>query len=140
MTRHPYLVVALTVLAMAAAMAAVSAAPLRSAKVGDPMGSLVAGLIRVDGGRVGSCADGAPIVHHVDYVVPGRPADDDNASLIGFTVGHRVVILVAFDEENLSTPVMVSADRDGDGLVTDVWSVADAPTPCAIVQGIQHHP
>jgi hypothetical protein len=63
-----------------------------------------------------------------------------NASLIGFSVGDHVVILVAFDEDDLSTPLAVYADRNGKGLVTDVWSAADAPTLCEIVGGVQDQP
>ncbi len=89
-------------------------------------------------GRLGSCAAGAPVVSYVNYVVPGRPADDDNASFQALTIGDRVVAVVAYDEQDLSTPVAVYADIDGKGLITNVWPVAVAPEPCAIVQGLHY--
>jgi hypothetical protein len=141
MTRHPTLILGFTLLAMAAVAAAAAAAPLRSASVGDRMGSLVAGLVKVDAGPVGSCTGRGPVIHSVHYLVPGRPADDDNASLIGFSVGDRVVILVAFDEDDLSTPLaVIYADRNGKGLITDVWSAEDAPTLCEIVGAVHDQP
>lgn len=139
MTRKGYVGVPVVLLAISIAMAA-SAEPLRIAKVGDHMGSLVNGLTKVDGAPLGSCADGAPIVSYIDYVVPGRPADDDNASLQAFTVGEHVVALVSYDEQDLSAPVAVYADMDGGGLVTHVWSVPDAPALCAIVRGLHYQP
>jgi hypothetical protein len=139
MTRKGYVGIPVVLLAMSIAMAA-SAEPLRIAKVGDHMGSLVNGLTKVDGAPLGSCADGAPVVSYVDYVVPGRPADDDNASVQAFTIKEHVVAVVSYDEQDLSTPVAVYADMDGGGLVTDVWSVPDAPALCAIVQGLHYQP
>jgi hypothetical protein len=137
MKRPLHLVLGLAMAAMAAATTSAPAASLRNANVGDRMGSLVAGLVKVDAGPVGSCTAGGPVVRSIDYVVPGRPTDDDNASLIGFSVGDRVVILVAFDEDDLSTPLAVYADRNGKGLVTDVWPAADAPSLCEIVEEVQ---
>jgi len=139
MTRKGYVGVPVVLLAISIAMAA-SAEPLRIAKVGDHMGSLVNGLTKVDGAPLGSCADGAPVVSYIDYVVPGRPADDDNASLQAFTVGEHVVAVVSYDEQDLSAPVAVYADMDGGGLVTHVWSVPDAPALCAIVRGLHYQP
>ncbi len=139
MTRKGYVGVPVVLLAISIAMAA-SAEPLRIAKVGDHMGSLVNGLTKVDGAPLGSCADGAPVVSYIDYVVPGRPADDDNASLQAFTVGEHVVAMVSYDEQDLSAPVAVYADMDGGGLVTHVWSVPDAPALCAIVRGLHYQP
>lgn len=139
MTRKGYVGVPVVLLAISIAMAA-SAEPLRIAKVGDHMGSLVNGLTKVDGAPLGSCAAGAPVVSYIDYVVPGRPADDDNASLQAFTVGEHVVAVVSYDEQDLSAPVAVYADMDGGGLVTHVWSVPDAPALCAIVQGLHYQP
>ena len=139
MTRKWYVGIPVALLAMTVATAA-SAQPLRIAQVGDRMGSLVTGLRKVDGGALGSCAAGAPVVSYVDYVVPGRTPDDDNASFQAFTVGDHIVALVSYDEEDLSAPVAVYADRDGKGLVTDVWSVTDVPGLCAIVQGVRYQP
>jgi len=139
MTRKWYMGIPLVFLAITIATAA-SAEPLRIAKVGDHMGSLVNGLTKVDGAPLGSCADGAPVVGYVDYVVPGRPADDDNASFQAFTVGEHVVAVVSYDEQDLSTPVAVYADLDGGGLVTHVWSVPGAPALCAIMQGLHYQP
>lgn len=139
MIRNWHLAVPLTILAMAVATAE-SAQPLRTAAVGDPIGSLVNGLTKVDAGPVGSCGEGAPIISYVDYVVPGRPADDDNASFVGLTVGDRMVMLVAYDEEDLSAPVAVYADIDGEGTVTNVWPAAEAPEPCAILEKVDDQP
>lgn len=139
MTRNGYVGVPVVLLFMTMAVAA-SAEPLRIGKVGDHMGSLVNGLAQVDGAPLGSCADGAPVVSYVDYVVPGRPADDDNASFQAFTIGKHVVALVSYDEQDLTTPVAVYADMDGGGLVTNVWSVPEAPALCAIVQGLHYQP
>ena len=124
---------------MTVAMAAF-AEPLRVAKVGDPMGSLVTGLKKVDGAALGSCSTGAPVVSYVNYVVPGRPADDDNASFQAFTLGDRVVAMVAYDEQDLSTPVAVYADMDGSGLITNVWPIKNAPALCAIMLGLDDQP
>jgi hypothetical protein len=90
MIRNWHPAVALTILAMAVTTAA-SAQPLRTAGVGDQIRSLVTGLTKVDAGPVGSCGEGAPIIGYVDYVVPGRPADDDNGSFVGLTVGERMI-------------------------------------------------
>jgi hypothetical protein len=139
MARKGLVGILMVLLAMTMAMAA-SAEPLRIAKVGDHMGSLLNDLAKVDGAPLGSCADGAPVVSYVDYVVPGRPADDDNASFQAFAIGEHVVAVVSYDEEDLSTPVAVYADLDGAGLVTNVWSVPEAPALCAIVQGLHYQP
>src|ERR1700737_1790805 len=61
MSRKGYLGIAVFLLAMSVAVAA-PAEPLRNAKVGDRMGSLVTGLTKVDGASLGSCANGAPVV------------------------------------------------------------------------------
>jgi hypothetical protein len=80
------------------------------------------------------------MVSYVNYVVPGRPADDDNASFQAFTIGDRVVAVVAYDEQDLNTPVAVYADIDGKGLITNMWPIADAPEPCAIMQELHDQP
>jgi hypothetical protein len=94
---------------------------------GRPMGSLVTGLTKVDGGPLGSCAAGAPVVGYVDYVVPGRPLDDTNASFQALTIGDHVVAMIAYHEQDLNTAVAVYADADGNGLVTNAWSGSNAP-------------
>ncbi len=139
MTRKAYVGIPLVLLAMTVAVAA-SAEPLRIAKVGDRMGSLVTGLTKVDGGPLGSCAAGDPVVSYVDYVVPGRPQDDDNASFQALTIGDRLVAMIAYDEQDLSTPVAIYADIDGHGLVTNVWLIPNAPQLCAIVQKLHYQP
>lgn len=139
MRRRWYLGIPLVLLAMTAATAA-PAEPLRTARVGDRMGSLVTGLKKVEGTALGSCAAGAPVVSYVNYVVPGRPADDDNASFQAFTVGKHLVAVVAYDEEDLDTPVAVYADMDGNGLITNIWPIDNAPAPCAIMQGLHYQP
>jgi hypothetical protein len=139
MTRRWFGAVSAVLMTLTVATAA-SAQPLRTANVGDPMGSLVTGLDQADGGPLGSCAAGALVVSYVNYVVPGRPADDDNASFQAFTIGDRVVVMVAYDEQDLSTPVAVYADIEGKGQITNMWPVADAPDPCAIVERLHYQP
>lgn len=139
MTRKWYIGIPVVLLAMTVTVAA-SAQPLRIAKVGDRMGALVTGLIKVDGGPLGSCVAGAPVVGYIDYVVPGRSPDDDNASFQALTIGDHIVAMIAYDEQDLSAPVAVYADIDGNGLITNVWSIPDAPQPCAIVRGLHYQP
>lgn len=139
MTRKGYVGIPLVLLAMTVAVAA-SAEPLRIAKVGDRMGSLVTGLKKVDGAPLGSCAGGTPVVSYVNYIVPGRPEDDENASFQALTVGDHLVAMIAYDEQDLSTPVAVYADIDGQGLVTNVWSIANAPQLCTLLQGLHYQP
>ena len=139
MTRKWYLGIPVVLLAMTVTVVAY-AQPLRIAKVGDRMGSLVTGLKKIDGGPLGSCGAGAPVVSYVDYVVPGRTPDDTNASFQALTIGDHVVAMIAYDEEDLSTPVAIYADIDGNGLVTNAWSIPNAPQLCAIVRGLRYHP
>ena len=139
MIRNRHLAVPLTILVMAVATVA-SAQPLRTATVGDQIGALVAGLTTVDAGPIGSCGEGAPMISYVDYVVPGRPVDDDNASFVGLAIGDRMIMLVAYDEDDLSTPVAVYADSDGKGMVTNVWPAGEAPEPCAILEKVHDQP
>lgn len=139
MTRKWYVAVPVVLLAMTVAMAA-SAQALRTAQVGDRMGFLVTGLRKVDGGALGSCAPGAPVISYVDYVVPGRPPDDDNASFQAFTAGDHIVAMIAYDEQDLAAPVAIYADMDGKGLVTNVWSVTNVPTLCAIMKDLRYQP
>jgi hypothetical protein len=126
-------------IAMTATMAT-SFESLRIAKVGDRMGALVTGLRKADGGSPGSCGAGAPVVGYIDYVVPGRPADDDNASFQALTIGKHVVAIIAYDEQDLSAPVAVSSDIDGNGFATDGWSIPNATQLCAIVKGLHYQP
>ena len=51
-----------------------------------------------------------------------------------------MVVLVAYDEEDLSTPEAVYADIDGHGMVTDVWPAAEAPGPCVILEQAHGQP
>src|SRR5712692_8951197 len=139
MTRKGYIGIPVVLLAMTVAVAA-SAEPLRIAKVGDRMGSLVTGLRKVDGAPLGSCVAGAPVVSYVNYIVAGRPEDDDNASFQAITIGDHLVAMIAYDEQDLSIPVAVYADIDGNGLVTNVWSIPNAPQLCAIVQKLHYQP
>jgi hypothetical protein len=139
MTRRWHLALSLVVLVLTTTVAA-SAEPLRTALVGDRMDSLLAGLTKVELGPIGSCAASAPVISYVDYVVPGRSMDDDNASLVGLAIGDRIVVMVVYDEQDLSTPVDVYADLDGNGLITNVWPFAEAPAPCEIMQRVRYHP
>ncbi len=139
MIRRSYVGIPVVLLAMMVTVAA-SAEPLRIANVGDRMGSLVTGLRKIDGGPLGSCTAGAPVVSYADYVVPGRPPDDTNASFQALIIGDHIVAMIAYDERDLSTPVSVYADIDGNGMVTNVWSIPAAPPLCAIVRGLHYQP
>src|ERR1700730_4515644 len=139
MSRKGYLGIAVFLLAMSVAVAA-SAEPLRNAKVGARMGSLVTGLSNVDGASLGSCASGAPVVSYINYIMPGRPEDDDNASFQAITIGDHLVAMIAYDEQDPTHPVAVYPHIDGNGLVTNVWSVPNAPQLCAIVRGLHYQP
>ncbi len=139
MIRSWYVGISVVLLAMTVTVAA-SAEPLRIAKVGDRMGSLVTGLAKIDRGPLGWCAAGAPVVSYVDYVVPGRPLDDANASFQALTIGDHVVAMIAYDEQDLGTPVSIYADIDGNGMVTNVWSIPTAPQLCAIVRRLHYQP
>ena len=100
---------------------------------GTVWGSLTTGLRRVEGAALGWCSTRAPVVSYINYVVPGRPGDADNASFQAFTLGDHLVVMVAYDEQDLSAPVSVHADLDGNGLITNVWSIENAPGLCAIM-------
>ena len=116
------------------------AQPLRKAGVGDRMGSLTVGLtqISVDTGVCGT-PQGAVPVRRAAFVVPGRDASEENASIVALVLATgRIVVLATFDEANLDEPVTIYADKDGHGLVTDLWPVADAPKPCDIVRGLRY--
>lgn len=139
MIRKWYCAVSMILLAMSVAGAA-SAQPLRNAQVGDSMSSLVVGLQKVDVGPLGSCAAGKPVVRLTDYVVQGRTANDANASFQAFTVGDRMVALVAYDEDDLSAATTVYADLDGSGLITNQWSIDETPTLCAILANLHYQP
>jgi hypothetical protein len=129
------LVAALAILLAVPTVSALGA-PMRTAKVGDRMGGLIVGMARVDSGRKGTCGDVA--VQIVDYIVPGRPRDEDHASFIGAWAYDRLVVLVSFDEGDLTAPVTVYADLAGQGLVTDLWAVDEAPGGCELIQRASH--
>jgi hypothetical protein len=107
-----------------------TAAPLRDAKAGARIGSLVVGLDRIslDSGKCGEVA-----VDRVGWVVPGRPRDEDHASFVGFLVHGKIAVMASYDESNLDQAVVVYADLDGRDLITDVWPVDQAPSACWIV-------
>jgi len=109
-----------------------TATPMRTAAVGDRMGSLVVGMSKIDSGRTGQCGDVS--VKIFDYIVPGRPLDEDHASFIGAWAYDRLVVLVAFDEGDLTAPLQVYADLDGKGVITDTWTADDAPNGCELIQ------
>jgi hypothetical protein len=142
----PLVIVSITVITMTA-----SAQHVRSAKVGDPIASLLTGLVPVNGGGIrGQCLTAGPDIRYIQFLVPPRvdiPVfgllgnyDDDNASFLGFIVGTHMVMLVAFDEQNPSLAAQVFADLDGNGRITNVWPVAQAPALCAIVQQLHYKP
>jgi hypothetical protein len=112
-----------------------TAAPLRNAKVGSRIGSLIVGLTRVtlDSGKCGIVP-----VDRVGWVVPGRSRDEDHASFVGFLVQGKIAVLASYDEEDLDKAVIVYADIDGKELITDVWPVEDAPSACWIVTRMLH--
>lgn len=121
----------MTLAAVLCVGAAVSADSLRQADVGTPMKTLLTGLNRIDRGVAGRC--GGIEVSRTAFVMPSRPQDEDNASFIGLSVKDRLAIVIAYDEQDLGTPVTVYADLDGVGNVTNVWAVEKAPHPCAIL-------
>jgi hypothetical protein len=132
----PYIRPAITaVLAVALLAAAVQAAPFRSAKVGDRMGALVVGLVRIP---LGSAACGPVLVDRAGWVVPGRPLDEGHASFVGGLVRGKIAVLVSYDEENLDVAAVMYADVDGKGLVTHVWPTEDSPPACWIVVHMLH--
>jgi hypothetical protein len=145
-----WVVVPLVVSAMAVVTMTASAQHLRSAKVGDPIASVVNGLAAVNGAGVGQCPTGGPDVRYVQFLVPPRvdvPVfgplgnhDDDNASFLALIAGTHIVMLVAFDEQNPSLAAEVFADLDGNGRITNVWPVAQAPALCAIMQQLHYKP
>ncbi len=145
-----WVVVSFVVLFTAAATLTASAQHVRSAKVGDPIASLLNGLAAVNGAGVGQCPTGGPDVRYVQLLVPPRvdiPVfgplgnhDDDNAAFLAFFAGTHIVMLVAFDEQNPSLATQVFADLDGNGRITNVWPVAEAPALCAIVQQLHYKP
>jgi hypothetical protein len=121
--------------------AAAWAQPLRKAGVGDRMGSLVVGLTQI-ALETGVCKtpQGAVPVRLAGYIVPGREANKDNASAVAVVLETgRMVVLATFDEANLDEPVTIYADKDGRGLVTNLWPVADAPSPCDIIRDLRDH-
>lgn len=137
-THKWYIALPLT-LALATLTVAAFAQPLRTGKIGDRMDTLTEGLQIVNGGPIGLCGSSGT-VGYVDYVRPELPATDENASFVGLTVQNRTVIVVAYDEDDLSTPVAVYADLDGDGNITNVWTVDSAPSPCDILSQLHYQP
>jgi hypothetical protein len=120
---------------------------IRTANVGDPISSLLGGLIPVNGGPVGVCAEGGPVIYFVNYLVPARVERDifgvqwkdlqqDNASFLAYMagdqVGRGIIMLVEFDEENPSVAAAVFADTEGNGRITSVWPAAQAPSLCSV--------
>jgi hypothetical protein len=149
MTRRS-LAVPLVVLAIVMVVGPASAQHVRAAKVGDRIVSLLTGLVPVNGGPLGTCPASAALIVYAQFLVPPRVDvslfgplgnhEDDNASFVGFFIGNRFVMLVAFDEQQISTPAEVYADLDGNGMITNVWPAAQAPTLCAIVQQLHYQP
>jgi hypothetical protein len=145
-----WLVVPMVLSSLAVVTMTASAQHVRSAKVGDPIASLLSGLTPVNGAGVGSCPTGGPDIRYVQFLVPPRvdvPVfgplgnhDDDNASFLALIMGTHIVMLVAFDEQNPSLAAEVAADLDGNGRITNVWPVAQAPALCAIVQQLHYKP
>jgi hypothetical protein len=127
-----------------------SAQHLRSAKVGDRLASLVTGLAAVNGAGVGACAQSGASILYAQFLVPPRVdvpflgvlgnKEDDNASYLVFLIGTRMVMMIAFDEQDPSVPAAVYADLDGKGLITNIWPAAQAPSLCAVVQQLRYQP
>jgi hypothetical protein len=140
------------ILALAWQTSAASAQQIRTAKVGDPMASLLTGLIPVNGGPVGVCADGGPVLYYVNYLVSSRAEwfilgwvwrdlVPDNAAFLAYMagdqVGKRIVMLVEFDQLNPSVPVQVFADMQATGNITNIWPAAQAPALCTVAQQLR---
>ena len=142
--------VSLVLLSMSAVTTTASAQHVRSASVGDPIASLLAGLVPVNGGSVGQCPTAGLDILYVQFLVPPKvdlPVfgplgnhDGDNASFLGLVMGTHIVMLVAFDEQNPSLAAQIFADLDGNGRITHIWPVAQAPALCAIVQQLHYKP
>jgi len=139
-----------TILTVTSLAAAASAQHVRSAKVGDRLASLVTGLSVVNGAGVGTCPGSSAAILYAQFLVPPRVdygvfgvlgnRDDDNASYVAFLIGTRTVMMVAFDEQDPSVPAVAYADLDGQGLITNIWPVAQAPSLCAVVQQLHYRP
>lgn len=149
------LLLLVTAFVLAGLPAATSAQQIRTAKVGDQIASLLAGLIPVNGGPVGVCSEGGPVVYYANYLVPSRATwnifgnfwkdlRQDNASFLAFMTGNQVgrgiIMLEEFDEANPSLVAAVFADTRGTGTITNVWPGSQAPALCSVVAQMPPHP
>lgn len=115
-------------------------APLRTAAVGDRMGALTVGLkeVTLDTGLCRTPLGAVPL-RRIGYIVPGREPNEENASVVGLVLlTGQIAVLATFDETNMDDAVTIYADREGNGLVTDVWAAEGAPMGCAIIGTLRY--
>ena len=110
------------------------AAALRQADVGDPINSLTSGLTSF-ASKDGQC--GPVHVTATGWVVPGRPLDEDHASVVTIEADGRTVAAAVYDEANLEELMDVYADLDGRGAITHKWPGDLAPDACRMVAHIR---
>jgi len=141
----------LAILAVTLYGTAASAQQVRSAKVGDQVGSLLTGLAPVNGAGVGSCPGSNAAIFYEEFFVPPTSGsfnlwnsmgshDIDNASFLSFGIGDHIIMLVAFDEQDPSLVAEVYTDLDGKGLITNAYPAAQAPALCEVVQQLHYQP
>jgi hypothetical protein len=141
----------LVILAVTFCTTAASAQQARSANVGDQVEALLTGLAPVNGAGVGSCPGSSAAIFYEQFFVPPTSGsftlwnsmgshDVDNAAFLSYMIGTRIIMLVAFDEQNPSVPAEVYADLDGKGLITNVYPAAQAPLLCEVVQQLHYQP
>lgn len=110
------------------------AAPLRHAEIGDRMSSLTVGLNSFPD-KDGNC--GAVHVTSTGWVVPGRPLDEEHASVVTVEADGRTIAAAVYDEADLTEVTDVYADLEGRGMITHAWPGDLAPEACRIVAHIQ---
>ena len=141
----------LAILAVTFYGTAASAQQVRSAKVGDQVGSLLTGLAPVNGAGAGSCPGSTAAIFYEQFFVPPTSGsfnlwnsmgshDIDNASFLSFEIGDHIIMLVAFDEQDPSLVAEVYTDLDGKGLITNAYPAAQAPDLCEVVQQLHYQP
>ena len=141
----------LVVLAVTLYTTTISAQQVRSAKVGDQVGSFLTGLAPVNGAGAGSCPGSSAAIYYEEFFVPPTSGsfnlwnsmgshDVDNASFLSFMIDTHIIMLVAFDEQDPSVVAEVYADLDGKGLITNVYPADQAPALCEVVQQLHYQP
>ena len=115
---------------IAAFTGTLQAAPLRQAEIGDPISSLTAGLTSF-AVKDGQC--GPVHVTSTGWVVPGRPLDEEHASVLTLEADGRMVAAAVYDEADLAEVTDVYADLGGHGAITHKWPGDLAPGACQII-------